>query len=315
MRLHQGGPSVAELAEVLDLMDLADVRSRDVLPRDQRIAVEAIVERVRSRHGFVGEVLVVALAGGTGSGKSSILNALIGRKVVRTGVIRPTTQHACAVYPKVCASDLEPLLDALGVGDRIATEALEDVVLVDLPDFDSVEQAHRHVVDTVLPRVDAVVWVMDPEKYADPLVHREFLAKLVDHESQFVFTLNQIDRISGMEEDVIGALRTQLTRDGYSEPVVVGTSASPRDASDPDVSQLVAAVERHLDVKATALSKLAVDLRSTANAGWHGCREAVADATTDEDRWHAALAAATFVTLGVAAYELYDRTTLERGRH
>jgi len=304
---------VAELAEVLDLMDLADVRSRDVLPLDGGRQMADVVDHARTRHGFVGEVLVVAIAGGTGTGKSSIVNALIGHEAVTTGVVRPTTQDACAVYPEVCASDLGPLLDALGVGERIPTDALADVVLVDLPDFDSVEQAHRHVVDQVLPRVDAVVWVMDPEKYADPIVHSEFLSRLVDHEPQFVFVLNQIDRIDGMHVEVIGSLRSHLRRDGFSDPVVVGTSASPRDGSEPDVSELTEALAHHLDVKTTALSKLAVDVRSIANSGWHGCRAAVAEASNDDGRWQAALAAATFVTLGVAAYEMFVRTTQERG--
>lgn len=300
---------VAELAEVLDLMDLADVRSREILDEYARSNVAAVVERARTKHGFVGEVLVVAVAGGTGCGKSSIVNALVGYEAVNTGVVRPTTQDACAVYPQGCASDLGPMLDALGVDDRIPTAALDDVVLVDLPDFDSVEEAHRHVVDLVLPRVDAVVWVMDPEKYADPLVHDEFLTELVAHESQFVFVLNQLDRIETDHSDVVESLRGHLLRDGFADPVVVGASASPRDGSDPDVSQLVEAIERYLDVKTTALSKLAVDLRAAANAGWRACRTAASETDEDGPRWEAALAAATFVTLGVAAYEMYARTT------
>ncbi|MGI9641333.1 MAG: dynamin family protein, partial [Acidimicrobiia bacterium] len=103
---------MAELAEVLDLMDLADVRSRELLGEHERSEVAAVVERARTRYGFVGEVLVVAVAGGTGSGKSSIVNALVGHEVVSTGVVRPTTQEACAVYPEGCASDLGPMLDA-----------------------------------------------------------------------------------------------------------------------------------------------------------------------------------------------------------
>lgn len=240
------------------------------------------------------------------------MNALVGYEVVTTGVVRPTTQDACAVYPQACASDLGPLLDALEVGDRMPTHSLHDVVLVDLPDFDSVEEAHRHVVDLVLPRVDAVVWVMDPEKYADPLIHGEFLSRLVEHEPQFVFVLNQIDRIEGTGSEVIDSLRGHLRQDGFSQPVVVGTSASPRDGSEPDISQLTEAVARHLDVKTTALSKLAVDLRSVANSGWQGCRTAGAEAADDDQQWEAALGAATFVTLGVAAYEMYVRTT-QRG--
>lgn len=304
---------VAELADVLDLLDLAEVRSREVLGVQGAGDLAAVVERVRTRHGFVGEVLVVAVAGGTGSGKSSIVNALVGYEVVTTGVVRPTTQDACAVYPEGCVSDLGPMLDALGVHDRIATPALDDVVLVDLPDFDSVAEAHRHVVDLVLPRVDAVVWVMDPEKYADPLAHDEFLSKLIDHESQFVFVLNQIDRIGPADAEVVESLRGHLRRDGFADPVVVGASASPRDASEPDVSALVAAIERHLDLKTTALSKIAVDLRTAANSGWLECRTAGTEAEAGDQQWEAALAAATFVTLGVAAYELYARTTEEHG--
>ncbi|MGI9528228.1 MAG: dynamin family protein [Acidimicrobiia bacterium] len=300
---------MAELAEVLDLMDLAAVRSREILGEHDRTEVVAVVERARTRHGFVGEVLVVAVAGGTGSGKSSVVNALVGHEVVDTGVVRPTTQDACAIYPQACASDLGPMLDALGVLDRIPTAALDDVVLVDLPDFDSIKEAHRHVVDLVLPRVDAVVWVMDPEKYADPLVHDEFLGELVDHEPQFLFVLNQLDRIEADHSDVVGSLRGHLLRDGFADPVVVGASASPRDGSDPEVSQLVEAIEWHLDVKTTALSKLAVDLRAAANAGWRACRTAGIETDDDDQRWEAALAAATFVTLGVAAYEMYARTT------
>lgn len=302
---------VAELADVLDLLDLADVRSKDVLGTQDSIDLTAVVDRARTRHGFVGEVLVVAVAGGTGSGKSSIVNAIVGYEAVATGVVRPTTQNACAVYPEGCASDLGPMLDALGVRDRIATPALDDVVLVDLPDFDSVAEAHRHVVDLVLPRVDAVVWVMDPEKYADPLVHDEFLCKLVDHEPQFVFVLNQLDRIGPADRDVVESLRGHLRRDGFVDPVVVGASASPRDGSEPDIAMLIEAIERHLDVKTTALSKLAVDLRSAASSGWLECRAAGTAAEGDDQQWEAALAAATFVTLGVAAYEMYVRTTEE----
>ena len=303
---------MADIAGVLDLLDLADVRSRDVLSAEQHSEIAAVVERVHARHGFLGEVLVVAVAGGTGSGKSSIVNALVGRDLVATGVVRPTTQMASAIHPEAPVSDLGPVLDALGVDDRIASERLEDIVLVDLPDFDSFEEAHRHVVEDVIPRVDAVIWVMDPEKYADPVAHQEFLSRLTEYEPQFVFVLNQADRLLEMGEKVVESLRNLLVRDGFSDPMVVATSASPRDGSAPDISELVDAIDGHLDVKTTALSKIAADLRSTANVGWNACVASGLEATTEGERAQAALAAATFVTLGVAAYELYARTAPER---
>ena len=72
--------------------------------------------RVRERRGFLGDTLVVALAGGTGSGKSSLLNAIAGRRIAEAGVLRPTTEQALAWIP----TDPEPgLVELLGsVGDR-----------------------------------------------------------------------------------------------------------------------------------------------------------------------------------------------------
>ena len=54
--------------------------------------------------------------------------------------------------------------------------ALRGLVLLDLPDFDSVEARHRLEVDRLLRLVDLVVWVLDPQKYADRVVHQQYLA-------------------------------------------------------------------------------------------------------------------------------------------
>ena len=81
-----------------------------------------------------------------------------------------------------------PLLDWLGVptGSRFTRESaldgddeasLRGLVLLDLPDFDSIEEAHRLEVDRLLRLVDLVVWVLDPQKYADRVVHEQYLAQ------------------------------------------------------------------------------------------------------------------------------------------
>jgi GTP-binding protein EngB required for normal cell division len=299
---------MVELTEVLDLVDLAHARAAEVLDSDHAQLVADVAHSVRKRQGFLGEVLVVALAGGTGSGKSSILNALVGEEIVTTGVVRPTTQIATAAFPASCPSDLAPLLDALAVDDRMAFDGLESVVFVDLPDFDSTQEAHRHIVEEVLHRVDAVVWVLDPEKYADPLLHGEFLSGLVDHEHQFIFALNQMDRLGDEGERVLASLTDHLRSDGFVEPIVVGSIAVNRDGADPDVAELVRMIDERLDAKSTALSKLAVDLRQLANEGWLACVDAGNEASDESAAQGAAIAAATFVSLGVASYELYAQT-------
>ena len=69
----------------------------------------------RARLGFPGTAFVLALAGGTGAGKSSLLNALAGREVSRQGATRPVTDEPVAWVPTDAAQELRPLLGWVGV--------------------------------------------------------------------------------------------------------------------------------------------------------------------------------------------------------
>ena len=298
---------MADLQEVLDAVDLSIARSDGVLPPAATDDLARVSRMVRRRSGFVGEVLVVALAGGTGSGKSSILNALLGHPVVTTGIVRPTTQTATAVHAERKHVDLNPLLGALDVDTLIHDDAAGDLVFIDLPDFDSTQEAHRHVVETVLPQVDAVIWVLDPEKYADPVLHAEFLTHLVDHEPRFLFVLNQADRLDGQVDDALGGLRRHLEADGFEDPWLAASVGDDRDGAEVEVGELRLALEQRLDAKSTALSKIATDVRRLAGDGWRACIDIDVRDLGDQSRDAVALAAATFVSLGVAAYALHHR--------
>ena len=156
------------------------------LPDGDLVAAHTLVERAGSRLALSQDHTVVALAGSTGSGKSSLFNALARLKLSPVGVRRPTTgvAHACVWGP------LEPanrLLDWVGVlpRQRFIREsaldaddeaALRGLVLLDLPDFDSVERGHRLEVDRLLGLVDQVVWVVDPQKYGDRVLHNAYLS-------------------------------------------------------------------------------------------------------------------------------------------
>ena len=289
---------MADLRELLDLVDVAIARSEGVLDEEQRRDIAGVARRARRRSGFLGEILVVALAGGTGSGKSSLLNALVSCDVVDVGVVRPTTRHAVAVTPQNASVDLGTVIDDLSVGDVLTSASLRTTVLVDLPDFDSIEAAHRNIVEEVLPTVDAVVWVVDPEKYADPVIHAEFLVPLTRYGDQFIFALNHSDRLSGSVRTVTDHLVSLLRADGYPDPEVVATAGS----APVDIDDLEEAIARRFDAKVTALTKLAVDLRSIANDAWQSCRSRTESPDRDVNA-HVALVAATFVSLGVEAYD------------
>lgn len=294
-----------DLSFLLDAIDLATARSEGVLPDDQVADLQAIAGRIRTRHGYLGEALVVAFAGGTGSGKSSLLNALVGDDIAPTGVVRPTTQVATAVFGAIERVDLTRLLDELDVEDRVEHEGLGRLVMVDLPDFDSLREAHRRVVEEVLPRVDVVIWVLDPEKYADPVLHDEFLRRLVPYERQFGFVLNKADRIPEDVDLVADSLRGMLVDDGFSDPYVEASIGVEVDGSPLDVSGVKAMIERLSDAKRTATRKIAIDARAIATEGWMSCRDTDRRNLGQQSLDRLALAAATFVSLGVEAYSVY----------
>lgn len=304
---------MTELIDVLDACDLAIARAEGLLEEPLLADLQHRAAGARQRNGFLGEALVVAFAGGTGSGKSSILNAMVGTEVVPTGIVRPTTQVATAVHANREFTDLAPLIGAIGASSTIIEAGAGDIVFVDLPDFDSTEAAHRHVVQEVLPRVDAVIWVLDPEKYADPVLHREFLERLVPYEGQFVFALNQVDRLGDHQMDVMAHLERLLRSDGFAMPQVVPTVAVARGDAPPDVHALSSAVAQRLDAKATAIGKIAADMRAVAREGHAGCHAIDRKNMGDQSLDGVALAAASFVWLGVMAYELHDRVTIDAG--
>ena len=175
---------------------------------------KAVALEVAGRLGFPAETYVLALVGGTGVGKSSLLNALAGSPVSNASARRPTTAQPLAWVPRSSRPDLGGLLGWLGIPDDEVRDheqdALGNVAILDLPDLDSVELEHRERVEAILPRVDAVVWVTDPEKYHDAILHDDFLAKWLPRLDRQVVVLNKTDRLTA---DDAAKIRRDLERD------------------------------------------------------------------------------------------------------
>lgn len=177
---------------------------------------------------------VVALVGGTGSGKSSLFNAISHLKFADVGVIRPTTSQAAAC---VWGSKATRLLDFLQVsldrriqresgldGDR--EEALAGLVLLDLPDHDSVAQTHADQVNRLLPLIDLLVWVVDPQKYADNALHEKYLRALAARHEAMLVVINQVDTIPPAAVDrVRDDVARLLAEDGLADVRIMTASA------------------------------------------------------------------------------------------
>ncbi|SDZ86722.1 50S ribosome-binding GTPase [Bowdeniella nasicola] len=185
-----------------------------------------VVSNVSARGSVDTTRTVASLFGTTGSGKSSLLNALTKTSFARVAHTRPTTTEPLALARAVDA-ETTALLDWLEVSQRATSEVLsKDLVLVDLPDIDSVERHHRELSEKMAKVVDVLVWVMDPQKYADAVVHHDFLAPLARHADVTVVVLNQIDQIAPADvPGVVADVKRLLAADGLSKVEVVTTSA------------------------------------------------------------------------------------------
>lgn len=227
------GDRVAALDRLLRIMG-------DRLDRRLRATAVGVSRRANERLSLSTEHTVVALVGATGSGKSSLFNTLASMPVSAVGLRRPTTAqvHACVWGEPTGAGEL---LDWLNVPPtlRLARESeldghdqddLHGLVLLDLPDFDSTEASHRVQVDRLVALVDLLVWVLDPQKYADRLVHERYLRHLDGHEEAIVALLNQADLLSPADREAcLADLRRLLDSDGLADSRLIATSVTTWD--------------------------------------------------------------------------------------
>lgn len=183
------------LAERLDALAEA-IEAAGALGLDVSAATAAR-DVARDRLRFPGTTYVLALAGGTGVGKSSLLNAIAGSTVSRATALRPTTSEPVAWLPRAARAELGPLLEWLGVREvREHDDArATGVAILDLPDLDSIAAEHRARVDELLPRVDAVVWVADPEKYRDAVLHDDYMRRWMPRLARQLVVVNKSDRL------------------------------------------------------------------------------------------------------------------------
>ncbi|XVQ85150.1 GTPase [Microbispora siamensis] len=252
------------LEALAEAADLAEGR----LGQEAVDHARAVVARAGVRRGLSVEHTAVALAGATGSGKSSLFNALSGTELATVGVTRPTTAKAQAALWGPDGSG--PLLDWLDVPLRHTVEGdAWGLILLDLPDHDSIELSHRREVDRLVAAVDLLVWVLDPQKYADAAVHERYLRPLARHRDVMVVVLNQVDRLPERSvKRCLDDLRGLLAADGLQGVPVLGVSARTGEG----VSELRALLDRQVSRRRAWSSRLAADVASAAAALWADTR-------------------------------------------
>lgn len=164
--------------------------------------------------------LVVALFGGSGVGKSSMLNRLAGERIARTGVQRPTsTEVTIYVHEAVELAALPPQLPVQRVHvRRHRNEDWRDVLWLDAPDIDTTREENRKLVFAWLPHIDLLIYVVSPERYRDDAGWRVLLER--GHKHAWIFALNRWDEGDPAQRD---DLLRMLREAGFEAPAAFCT--------------------------------------------------------------------------------------------
>ncbi|MBC7632501.1 GTPase [Aeromicrobium sp.] len=263
------GPS--DVSTRLEGLFAAVEASRGRIDAEILAPAEMLSGRAAGRLRLSGDHTIVALAGATGSGKSSLFNSLTDLELAGVGVRRPTTSWAlaCAWGP----DGAQGLLEWMGIPPRHqvsrmsmldhSTEdtKLDGLVLLDLPDHDSTEVSHHVEMDRLVKYADLLVWVLDPQKYADAAIHDRYIRPMASYSDVTLVVLNQIDRIPFEErERTLDDVKRILTAEGLPDVSVIGVSATRGDG----VENLKRELAARIRAKSSAKGRLTSDIVAAA---------------------------------------------------
>ena len=201
-----------------------------------RAIVDRLLARTEAMRVRLEAPLVVATLGGTGTGKSSLVNALVGAEVVRAGRARPTTSRPTLI----CRNNISPVM--LGIDPasvdlvQLDLPSLENLVLLDCPDPDTTEDAEsgetnlarlRHL----LPHCDVLLVTTTQQKYRSARVAEELAAAAPG--ARLVFVQTHADMDDDIRDDWRRVLGDQFTTGHIFLVDCLSTLANARSGAEP----------------------------------------------------------------------------------
>jgi energy-coupling factor transporter ATP-binding protein EcfA2 len=210
-----------------------------MLDAQARVVLEQAVERACAQLlGSPEAILTVVLAGGTGAGKSTLINALAGAAIAETSPLRPTTTRPCVYHHRdVATSSLPAALTAEAIFVAHNHASLRSKVIVDTPDLDSFATHHRAATRALLKAAGLVLYVFTPQNYRD-----ERTWAVLREEKRFsacAAVLNKVDLVRPVElEAITEDLRRGFADLGLPEIRLFRTVAMAHRSGDPDAERV-----------------------------------------------------------------------------
>lgn len=250
--------------------------------RQCRALVKLWAERVETLRVRLEAPLVVATLGGTGTGKSALVNALVGSVVTPTGRARPTTREPVLV----CRPEVDPRMLGLDPASVQLVQRdiplLRDLVILDCPDPDTTEDAQARDTNLarlrhLLPHCDVLLVTTTQQKYRSACVAEELAAAAVG--ARLVFVQTHAD----VEDDIRPDWRRLLENEYRAgELLLVDSLSALRDREagiEPrgDFGRLVDLLTRELAGAAAARIRRA-NVLDLAEAALSACRGRIGEA-------------------------------------
>lgn len=318
------GHTVTELSNALSDLSTALARRVETAPDPARAERAEqlrrhVAEFVAPRAADLSAPLVVVLLGSTGVGKSSLFNAIAGGPLSESGLIRPTTRRPIAlVHPDDSPNERqEGSLAGISGRDqldvRVDPAIAPGLIVVDAPDFDSVERSNRELAVQLLEAADLVIFVTTVTRYADQ-VPWEILARARQRGVPLLAVINRMPTDTADEAAVMADYRAliergELDRQGaFGDLEVVSVPEGAIDtASDglrrEDIGPILEAIERlrHDDIERRSVARRSLE---TALAGLPEAVEKIAGEVEREQEAAASLRGALESNYRAARNEL-----------
>jgi len=242
--------------------------------------------------------LLIVVGGSTGSGKSTLVNSLLGRNVSRAGAVRPTTRRpvlVCAqssrawfmsdrVLPRLAkhAGEGSDSLDAITVA--VDDQLWPGVGILDAPDIDSVEEGNRRLAAELLDGADLWVFVTSAARYADAVAWRH-LEDAASRGLRVAIVLNRVP--AGAADEIHADLAALAQRRGLGDVPIMTIDEQPLTEGRLPV-EAVAPIGSFLEsIGRDAAERAAIVRRSLAGAVSSSCEESVRALDGARARQHA----------------------------